>query len=132
MTTDLQVPRTYQRRLKRLARELRAHPTDAERALWRHLRMDQIHGVRFYRQRPLAGYIVDFYAPAARLVVEIDGGHHFLPGPKQRDEARTHQLAKFGLVVLRFDNRQVLTETESVVEKILGVVLQRTGGGNPS
>jgi very-short-patch-repair endonuclease len=66
----------YNPRLKGRARSLRATLTDAEQRLWTRLRRKQIPGVQFYRQKPIGKYIVDFYAPAARLVVEIDGSQH--------------------------------------------------------
>jgi very-short-patch-repair endonuclease len=67
----------YNARLKTIARSLRANPTDAELRLWYRLRRKQILGVQFYRQKTIGNYIVDFYAPAAKLVVEVDGAHHF-------------------------------------------------------
>jgi len=51
--------------------------TDAEQRLWARLRRKQILGVQFYRQKPIGNYIADFYAPAAQLVVEVDGSQHF-------------------------------------------------------
>ena len=60
----------YNPRLKTRARSLRTNLTDAEKHLWNRLRRKQILGVQFYRQRPIGHYIVDFYAPAVRLVVE--------------------------------------------------------------
>ena len=108
----------YKRSLKTHARSLRANMTDAEQFLWQHLRRKQIHGMQFYRQKPLLGFIVDFYCPKARLVVEIDGGQHMEPERITRDRNRDGQLAEIGLHVLRFDNRQVLNEIEGVVEVI--------------
>jgi very-short-patch-repair endonuclease len=68
----------YRGSLRQLACNLRSNMTDSERKLWHHLRRDQL-GVRFYRQRILGPYIVDFYSPLARLVVEVDGDHHYEP-----------------------------------------------------
>jgi len=83
--------------------------------------------VPFYRQRPLGPYIVDFYAPSARLVVEVDGGQHFEDLSQRRDAERTEFLIKLGLLVLRFDNRQVLVETDAVAEEIRRVVASQLG-----
>jgi very-short-patch-repair endonuclease len=58
----------YNPRLKTQARSLRANPTDAELRLWYRLRRKQILGVQFYRQKTIGNYIVDFYAPAAKLL----------------------------------------------------------------
>ena len=73
----------YNRRLKIKARSLRTKPTDAELHLWQRLRRKQILGVQFYRQKPIANYIADFYAPAAKLVVEVDGAQHLEPPANQ-------------------------------------------------
>ena len=67
----------YNQHLKHNARKLRSNMTDAEQLLWQQLRRKQILGLPFYRQKPLLDYIVDFYCPKARLVVELDGGQHF-------------------------------------------------------
>lgn len=108
----------YAPRLKPLARKLRHGMSDAERMLWQRLRRKQLHGVQAYRQKPLGRWIVDFYLPAAHLVVEVDGSQHFTPEAVARDAVRTAALRRMGLRVLRFDNRQVLLETDAVVEQI--------------
>ena len=108
----------YAKHLKPLARQLRSNMTDAEQRLWHHLRRKQVHGVQFYRQRPMGPYIVDFYAPAATLVIEVDGGQHFDEAGQVVDAERDAWLRSKGLRVLRFDNRQVLIETQGVLEVI--------------
>ena len=121
----------YEPRLKPFARQLRARQTDAESRLWFHLRRDQL-GVRFYRQRPFGQYILDFYAPKARLVVELDGSQHVDdPAVRKRDELRDLWLRSQGLKVLRFDDRQVLTETRAVMEVISKAVVEVCPGGIP-
>ena len=108
----------YAQRNAPLARGLRRRMTDAEQKLWRHLRNDQL-GARFYRQKPLGPYIVDFYSFQARLVIELDGGQHLDdPSISKQDKLRDAWLHSKGLKVLRFDDRQVLTETQSVMEVI--------------
>ena len=116
----------YKRTLKPFSRQLRSNMTDAEQVLWQRLRRKQICGLQFYRQKPLLGYIVDFYCPKAALVVEVDGRQHLEPEHKERDALRDQALAGLGLRVLRFDNRQVLMETDSVIE-----VIYRAAGENP-
>jgi very-short-patch-repair endonuclease len=115
----------YDEELKQPARKLRSGMTDAERLLWSRLRGKQILGVQFYRQKPLGQYIVDFHAPAAKLVVEVDGSQHFEAAGQASDRRRDAYLETLGLRVLRFDNLQVLKETEAVLEMILGVVGER-------
>ena len=99
--------------------------TDAEQVLWQRLRRKQIHGVQFYRQKPLLNYIVDFYCAKVSLVIELDGSQHFEPENQQKDVLRDKTLAGLGLRVLRFDDRQVMIDTDSVVEVIYAVVGER-------
>ena len=72
------------------AHTMRHAPTDSEARLWRALRSSQL-GVAFRRQVPLLGFIADFYAPSARLVVEVDGGYHArrVTADARRDRKRT-------------------------------------------
>jgi very-short-patch-repair endonuclease len=114
----------YNSKLKEPARTLRTHLTDSEQLLWSRLRRKQILGVRFYRQKPLGRYIVDFYAASARLVVELDGSQHFTAEHQAYDQRRTAYLSSQGLRVLRFTNLEVLQETEAVVEKIHEAVME--------
>ena len=115
----------YNRRLKLFSRTLRTGMTDAEQRLWYRVRRKQIEGVQFYRQKPLRHFIVDFYAPAAGLVVELDGSQHFTGDGREADARRNAALASIGLRVLRFDARQVLLETDAAVEVIWRWVVAR-------
>jgi len=101
--------------------------TDAEQLLWRHVRRKQICGMQFNRQKPLLDFIVDFYCAGARLVIELDGGQHLEPAHRGRDAARDEALTRAGFRVLRFDNRQVLLETDAVLAVIDRVVGERVG-----
>jgi very-short-patch-repair endonuclease len=112
----------YDHRLKTKARSLRTNPTDAELRLWHRLRRKQILGVQFYRQKPIGKYIADFYAPAAKLVVEVDGAQHLKIRQAQYDAQRTTGLEQLGLKVLRFDDRQVLLHIDSVLEAIFQAI----------
>ena len=76
---------------------------------------NKFQNVQFYRQKPLRSFIVDFYCPAAKLVVELDGSQHLEAGYQAEDQARDAALTSLGLHVLRFDDRQVLLETEAVL-----------------
>ena len=104
---------------RRNARGLRKNLTDSEHVLWSRLRRKQLEGAQFYRQKPIGKYIVDFFAPSAHLVIEVDGSLHLQEDHQKRDQERDEYLAGLGLEVLRFDSRQVLTETAGVVEVIL-------------
>ncbi|MCX7113039.1 MAG: DUF559 domain-containing protein [Proteobacteria bacterium] len=121
----------YDPLIKQNARKLRSTMTDAEELLWSRLRRKQVLGVQFYRQKPLGSYIVDFYCAAARLVVEIDGSQHMETDHHQKDCQRDANLAAQGLLVLRFDNRQVLKETEGVMAVIYDAVNRRVSVDNP-
>jgi very-short-patch-repair endonuclease len=96
--------------------ELRNSMTEAERKLWRGLRMRQMHGHKFRRQFPIGNFIVDFVCLDARLIVEVDGGQHAdeTYGDAQRDEWLKAQNFR----VLRYWNNQVLNELDGVLEDI--------------
>lgn len=101
------------------ARELRRASTDAERLIWSRLRAHRLEGLSFRRQKPIGPYIVDFLCPAARLVVEIDGGQHYEDRGLARDARRDAFLASEGFRVLRVSNREALTNPEGVLLAIL-------------
>ena len=98
-----------------IARTLRRRSTEAEARLWTHLRARQLEGAKFRRQMPVAGYIADFACPAARLVIELDGGQH---ADSTADAQRTAAIESAGYLVLRFWNNDVLANTEGALEDI--------------
>lgn len=114
----------YNPNLKPYARNLRSDMTEAEEKLWSRLRRKQL-GIQFYRQRSIGNYIVDIYGPKAKLVIEVDGSHHLDPGYFESDLSRDTYLSELGLEVLRFNNFQVLQETDAVLEVILKNVERR-------
>ena len=81
---------TY-RLLLRNAKSNRRYATQAETVLWEYLRGERL-GVRFRRQHPVYGYIPDFVCLKKRLVVEVDGGYHFIEDQQVSDEERTYYL----------------------------------------
>ena len=103
------------------ARRLRRSMTDAERLLWRHLRGDQLGGLRFRRQEPLGPYVVDFMCRKAWLVIEVDGGQH---ADSAADAARTEYLEHCGFRVLRFWNNEVQASIEGVIAAIARATLE--------
>ena len=115
----------YQSTLKHVSQQLRREMTVAERMLWSRLRGKQLLGTLFYRQKPIGNYIVDFYCPAAHVVVEVDGGQHFEPENITKDTKRTAYFHVLKLTVLRFDNRQVLTQLEDVVAEVYRVIADK-------
>jgi len=115
----------YNKNLKEPARNLRKKMTEAEQALWSRLRGKQLFGIQFYRQKPIGPYIVDFFAPVVKLVVEADGSQHMETTNVDNDSVRDSFMKAHDLLVLRFDNRQILTEMDGVLEVISGVSEQR-------
>ena len=103
-------------RIRLRARALRHNATDAEKLLWRRIRMWQLDEFKFRRQQPLGNYIVDFVCLAKKIVVEIDGGQH--AEQRDYDGKRDAWLHEQGFIVLRFWNHDVLGSVESVAEKI--------------
>ena len=109
----------YNRNLRQFSRELRKNSTDAERRLWSKLRLRQLNGFQFYRQRIIVNYIMDFFCPKAKLVVEVDGGQHYSGEKQKSDFKRDEYLKRIGIKVLRFSDREVLTNIDCVLENIL-------------
>jgi len=92
--------------------------TDAERALWRHLRSRQLSGHKFRRRQQLGPYIVDFVCLGNRLVIELDGGQHADQNQSEYDSQRTDWLQQNGYRVLRFWNHEVLQNLDSVRQAV--------------
>jgi very-short-patch-repair endonuclease len=110
---------SYDKNLKGRSRQLRVSMTDAERLLWSKIRMGQINGLIFYRQKPIGEYIADFYCPKAKLVIEVDGSQHFRAEGIEYDKARDEYMKSAGLRILRFTNTEVLGDIEGVLERVL-------------
>ena len=107
----------YNHKLRAPARVLRKNMTDAERCLWHHLRRKQIYGAQFYRQKPLLNYIVDFYCPQVKLIIELDGDYHKYR--LKEDEERTEILNNLGLRVVRFKNEKIYHNLDEVLNEII-------------
>lgn len=105
------------------ARKLRNQATDAERLLWRHLRLRQLGGFRFRRQVPVDGYVADFACMEVKLVIELDGGQH--QEQTAHDGHRDALISAKGYRILRFWNNQVFEETNAVLEVILNELRAR-------
>ena len=98
------------------ARALRREMTPHERKLW-YLFL-RSYPVKFYKQRIIESYIVDFYCASAKLVVEIDGSQHYEDDGKKADQKRDESLRALGLTVLRYSNREIDREFPQVCESI--------------
>jgi very-short-patch-repair endonuclease len=102
--------------MSKIARRLRHRSTEAE-LLWSKLRDRRLDGIKFKRQVPIAGYIVDFSALELKLVIEVDGGQHDVRAAE--DAERTRILEEWGFHVVRFWNNDVLNNIEGVLEAII-------------
>ena len=108
--------RKTSRTIRTRAKALRSDQTPAERMLWRVLRDRAVNGLKFRRQHPLDGFVLDFFCPEAKLCVELDGGVH--DDQQERDAERTAQLQARGLRVIRFRNEEVIEDIPSVLRRI--------------
>jgi len=111
-------PKVVSEELSNRARQMRKDHTRAEAAAWELLRDRRILDLKFRRQVPIDRYIVDFYCPKIRLIVEIDGGVHALPEQARWDEIREKRLLELGYKMLRVPNKDVLTDPEWFPELI--------------
>ena len=106
----------YNRQLVDRAKNLRKNMAKAEKKLW----YEYLRGFhyRVHRQRPINNFIVDFYCPSLKLVIEIDGDSHNTEEAQAYDKERTNVLKGYGLKVIRFTNEEVLYNFTSVCEEI--------------
>ena len=111
------------------ARTLRHSPTHAETVFWRVLRDRKRAGAKFRRQHPVGRFILDFYCPELKLVVELDGRQH--DDQTVRDAERTAFLAGEGYHVLRFRNNEVLEDLEMVLRVLWRTIVARRAFPDP-
>lgn len=104
------------------ARKLRADATEAEQKLWSKLRKKQLNGFQFRRQHSIGPFFVDFICLEANLAIEVDGSQHI--EQEKQDESRSAFLRDSGYRVLRFWNFEVMSDVDSVVERIAEVLGQ--------
>jgi very-short-patch-repair endonuclease len=106
------------KRLKPFRSFLRNNSTSAEAVLWGKLKSKYLDGRKFRRQHSIGKYIVDFYCPLERLIIELDGDPHGDPVKVFNDSVRDKYLEELGFTVLRFENRLVFQEPEFVLNEI--------------
>jgi very-short-patch-repair endonuclease len=95
---------------------MRSDATKAENALWQALRNRQLNGLKFKRQVPLSGYILDFVCFDARLVIKVDGSQH---AESKRDLERDAYFQSQGFRTIRFWNDDILRNLDAVCLTIL-------------
>ena len=108
----------FKPRQRTRARSLRRDSTDAERIIWSAIRAHRLEGIAFRRQTPIGPYIVDFVSHSAKLIIEIDGGQHFEQEHMKRDARRDAFLASKEFRILCFNNHDVMTNRQGVLETI--------------
>jgi very-short-patch-repair endonuclease len=108
----------YNPQLKQLSQQLRRNMTDAENMLWSKLRMKQLKGFMFSRQKPIGGYIADFSCHRAKLVIEVDGAQHYSEDTIEYDKTRSQYFESLGITVLRFTNDEVMSNIDGVIDII--------------
>ena len=101
------------------AKLLRVNMTKAEKILWSKLNKKQLLGYRFKPQLPIAKYIVDFYCHKLKLVVEVDGSIHNIKAQEEYDISRTADLEELGLLVIRFQNEEILNNINEVIDRLV-------------
>ncbi len=104
--------------LETFRKELRNKGASAEAFLWKYLSKSQREGRKFRRQHSIGNYIVDFYCPKEKLIVELDGEIHHKPEVQGKDQKRTDYLENLGFTVIRFENKMVFDNLKSVLKEI--------------
>ena len=99
-------------------KRLRNNMPHAEVVLWSKLKAKQT-GFKFRRQYSIGKFVIDFYCPELKLALEVDGDSHFTEGAKCRDSERQKILESFGIVFLRFSNREIYENLNGVLIKII-------------
>lgn len=108
--------------LKKRRRQLRQQPIPSEAKFWMLLRNRQYRGLKFRRQYSIGWYILDFYCPALRLAIEIDGESHLARGRDIRDEQRQQWIERLGITVVRFLSSDVINNFDGVIERLDEVI----------
>ena len=102
----------YKNNLTKNARELRKNATKQENHLWYDFL--STYKIKFRRQRPIGGFIADFYCEEAKLVIELDGSQHYTDDVKKYDDERSAFFEKYDIKVLRFANNEINENFEGV------------------
>ncbi|MBP6409040.1 MAG: endonuclease domain-containing protein [Fusobacteriaceae bacterium] len=99
-------------------RDLRVKQTEAEKILWQKLRNRQINGFKFFRQCSIGKYIADFYCSELRLVIELDGSHHYEENVFEYDKIREEFMKSLDIQTIRFNNLDVFKSLDEVMERV--------------
>ena len=108
--------------LKDYRRNLRKKLTPAEASLWSLLKNKQIFGLKFRRQSSIENYIVDFYCPQYKIIIELDGELHFTQEQVDKDQKRDQRLKELGYKVLRYENLVVFDHPDFIFDDIKQII----------
>ncbi len=103
---------------KKRRKELRHNQTEAEKVFWSHVRDKKFCDLKFFRQYSIGPYILDFYSPAVKIAVELDGGQHNNCDSREYDAERSEYLKAQGIDVMRFWNHDLLQDIQAVLAKL--------------
>jgi len=98
---------------------LRKNMPKAEVILWSKLKGKGLDNYKFRRQYSVGKFVIDLYCPKLKLAIEVDGDSHYVEGAKERDRERQIIIETFGITFLRFNNREVHKNIDSVLNKII-------------
>ncbi|MCH2188804.1 DUF559 domain-containing protein [Candidatus Gracilibacteria bacterium] len=129
----------YNKDLKKRARQMRYQMTLAEQKLWDHFlklynTRSHFDHIKILRQKIIDHYIVDFYIPQFKLVIEVDGVSHEGKDAEEYDTIRTKVLAGYGITEIRIQNTDIHNNFDSVIHKLQTIFSQfrspfNKGGG---
>lgn len=111
-------PRSGFRKTIVVRRNLRRQITPTEKLFWYKVSGKQFYNYKFRRQHGIGKYIVDFYCPAKKLIIEIDGDTHATPQAQVPDRIRTKYLESLGYQLIRYQNRDIINNIEGVFEDL--------------
>ena len=121
MTKLYNIPSMTKRR-----KMLRRSSPPAEIILWQYLKRKQLGGYKFRRQYSIGGYVVDFYCPRLRLVIEVDGPSHFINNEAvKNDQERQAFIESFNIKFVRISNNDIYNNLEGVINKLLSVIQEK-------
>ena len=112
--------------MKFLRRQLRSNGTPAEGGLWNILKGKKVGGLQFRRQYSVGQYILDFYCPLLKLAIELDGNYHYNTANSEYDMDRDEVLLNdYGIQTLRFENKIVFEQPQTIVESVLRILAEK-------
>lgn len=115
----------YNPYLKQFARNLRNNSTKSEIRLWKYLKNKKMYGFDFHRQKPIDNYILDFFCYELMLGIELDGYSHQLEEVIEKDPLKNKKMTALGIEVLRFSDKDVFNNINSVLRVIEIYIVER-------